>query len=309
MKQILAVMTGGTIGSCCRHGVISVEGGRCRAIERYREVYGEDTVFTEVQPLNILSENLNKHHWEILVNFLLEQDLSAYDGILILHGSDTLSYTSAMLGLCLRHLAVPVVLTAADRIPDDPRSNAVCNIHAAVTVINRFSCGVFTVYRNSGEDFCSVYLPTLLQEADRVSGRFSSFDGTLFGKVTESGLTIGTEQLCPVREPCLLKEGRLHLANDVMMIRPYPSLLYAAIALPASVKAVLHITYHSGTTAEEALSLLKRCQAQGIDFYVTSVTGSALYETAALLLENGAVPIADLSNEAAYATLLLRYNP
>ena len=71
-----------------------------------------------------------------------------YDGLIITHGSDTLSYSSAFLGLCLCGLDIPVALTAADLVPDDPRSNAVENLRACVEVIEKFRRGVFTVYKN-----------------------------------------------------------------------------------------------------------------------------------------------------------------
>ncbi len=312
MKKILTVLTGGTIGCESQNGILSVQSGNCRALELYKETYHDDTEFVIVQPLHILSENLDKKHWETLVNFLYSTDLTDFDGIIITHGSDTLSYTSAVLGICCRHFNIPVVITAANYIPDDSRSNALCNIHAAVVLVHTFSHGVFTVYRNDGENFCSVYLPEQIREADRFLGKFTSFRGSLFGKITENGFHQLTPSLYPVRMSPAFSDKTLSLANDILLIKPYPSMLYSAIALPDTVKAVLHITYHSCTVktdgTENALYFLKKCQNKGIDFYFTAVKGSSVYETSHALLQNGAVPLWNLSDEAALAKLLLYYN-
>ena len=60
MKRILTVLTGGTIGSENRNGIIIPQNGRdIRCLELYRKKYGADTDFHCIQPVNILSENLN----------------------------------------------------------------------------------------------------------------------------------------------------------------------------------------------------------------------------------------------------------
>ncbi len=310
MTKILFVMTGGTIGSYSHNGIISVKQNNCRALELFRENYPSDTEFEITQPLNILSENLEKYHWESLVNFLYRINTSKYNGIIITHGSDTLSYTSAMLAICLNHFDIPVVITASNYIPDDKRSNAVENIRSAVTVINNFQNGVFTVYKNDGDEFCSVFRSDDICEADRLHGRFTSFKNSIFGKVIEGKFKKTSDH--EIIKHRFFDDEALSLQNDVMMIKPYPSMLYSAINIPESVKAVLHVTYHSCTAktdgSQNALDFLELCKAKNTDFYITSVRNSSVYETSNILIKNGAVPIYDTSDETALAKLLLYYN-
>ena len=311
MQKILVAMTGGTIGSYSDNGIISLKKNNCRAVELFQEKFPDTADFTIVQPLNILSENLGKSHWETLVNFLCETDISSYDGIIITHGSDTLSYTSAMLSICLRHFEIPVVLTAANYIPDDTRSNAVENIRSAVSVINEFAHGIFTVYKNHGDDFTTVWLSGDITEADRFLGKFSSFCGQPFGKVTDGIFTkISNIPLPEIAPPVF--ENKLSLNNDVLMIHPYPSMLYSAITIPESVKAVLHVTYHSCTIQtdgnENALGFLKLCKTKNIPFYITAVKDSSVYETSNILFQSGAIPIYNMSNEMSFCKLLIKHN-
>ena len=308
MKKFLVAMTGGTIGCYSDNGIISLKKNNCRAVELFQEKFPESADFEIVQPLNILSENLDKSHWETLVNFLSKTDISNYDGIIITHGSDTLSYTSAMLSICLRHFKIPVVITAANYIPDDTRSNAVENIRSAVSVINEFTHGIFTVYKNHGDDFCTVYLSNDIQEADRFLGKFSSFCGEPFGKVYDGIFTKISSVAVPEIQPPVF-ENKLSLKNDVLMIHPYPSMLYSAITIPESVKAVLQVTYHSCTAKtdgfENALDFLKICQQKNIPFYITAVKESSVYETSNILFQSGAIPIYNMSDEMSFCTLLL----
>ena len=311
MKKILVAMTGGTIGCYSDNGIISLKKNNCRAVELFQKQFPDSADFTIVQPLNILSENLDKSHWETLVKFLCETDISGYDGIIITHGSDTLSYTSAMLSICLRHFSIPIVITAANYIPDDTRSNAVENIRSAVAVINEFTHGIFTVYQNHSDDFCTVYLSSDIVEADRFLGKFSSFKNSPFGKVTDGTFTkISSADVPEIAPPVF--NGKLSLKNDVLMIHPYPSMLYSAINIPESVKAVLHVTYHSCTAKsngnENALKFLQLCKNKNIPFYMTAVKDSSVYETSNILFQSGAIPIYDMSDEMSFCTLLLKYN-
>ncbi len=89
---------------------------------------------------------------------------------------------------------------------------------------------------------------------------------------------------------------------------------YGSIILGKNIGAVLHITYHSSTLkthgTNSALLLLEKCKKLGIDFYCASFKDktSALYETEDALIKNGAIRLFNISDEAAYAKLLLCYN-
>lgn len=318
MTKILLLLTGGTIGSSENNGIIKTEQDKLnRLVELYRRQYGNDCIFDVKQPLNILSENLEIHHWEILINYILNTDISDYNGIIITHGSDTLSYSSAILSMCLCHLDIPVIITASNYPPNDKRSNAIINLRSAVIMIKEVKKGIFTVFKNDNDKDCSVYLPTRINEADRFFDRFSSPDGICCGTVSESGFQINSnspklDEIYQKRQPVI--KNRLSLKNNIIMIRPYPSFDYNSVKFTANTKAVLHITYHSSTTKtngeNSSLSLLRRCNENGIDFYCASFKDrtSAMYETGHILLQNGAKRLFNISDESAYAKLLLCYN-
>ncbi|MBR2176237.1 MAG: asparaginase [Clostridia bacterium] len=312
MKNILLILTGGTIGSCESGGIIGTDSSRCRVLELYQEKYN-DCRFDVKSPFHILSENLSIKHWEMLINYILSLDLSGYDGMIITHGSDTLSYSSAMLGMCLHGLGLPIVITAANYIPDDKRSNALVNFRAAVNLISKLTDGVYTVFRNGGDSKTSVFIPTRMNEADRISDRFTSFDKSPLSVIDnddniETIGAVGSEQLAGHSR--FFGTNEFHFDKKVQIIHPYPSINYDNITIGKDTAAVLHITYHSATVSEDALKLLEKCKEKGIPMYLCSFKSEVKnrYETSDRILKNGALPLYDISTESAYAKLLLAVN-
>ncbi len=154
--RILVIMTGGTIGSVTTDGVTDVgEGAKRELLVRYQGTYPCDGVeFKVIQPYNCLSENLTPGHWEALHQTIRGAGVESYDGVILTHGSDTLSYTSAMCAHLYGGLGIPIVLTAASHPLDYEGSNGLDNFHTCVTLIaSKLWKGVFTAFRNNkGED-------------------------------------------------------------------------------------------------------------------------------------------------------------
>ncbi len=313
MKKVLLVLTGGTIGSCEKSGVISADPKSCRILDIYHSrSFGSDIEFVTEMPYNILSENLNADNWKTLIAFILSYDLHDFEGIIITHGSDTLSYTSAMLGICLHGMKLPVVITASDFVPDDPRSNALANFKAAVDLILQKKSGVYTVYKNKTDKYANIFIPTRLCEADRINDIFAHADGSAPAYIDENGLI--SENNCSVELKKLeTKENSIEINTraiefdkKVLLIHPYPDMNYDDILINDNVYAVLHVTYHSGTVSSDAAVLLDKCKEKNIPLFLCSLKNSrSLYETSNTLIKNGAVPLYNINTESAYAKLML----
>lgn len=319
MKKILVVFTGGTIGSVQDGGTVDVlKIGSCHLLEYYRREYGGDAEFITAQPLNILSENIGFDDWNTLCNTLLSLPLSEYDGVIITHGSDTLSYTAALIGMVMRHTSIPIVLTAANYTLADSRSNGLRNFKNAVDFIACRMKGVFVIYENT-EGESAVYLATRLCESDPYRDAYVSFGGEPLGRM-ERGVFFPV--LSPVnpsprelnREFEMLFQ-EVQLRKKVLLIRQYPGIDYTAFDIE-KYGAVLLYLYHSATagTAQgegNALDFIKRCRAKNIPVYGASFKEAGLetnYATAKELLAGHVIPLVNTSLEAAYAKLCLAVN-
>lgn len=318
--RILVVLTGGTIGSVVMNNKIDIEEeqGAC-LIRLYESRYGRDAAFELGSPYRILSENLTLSYWTELKDYISRIDTAAYDGVIITHGSDTLSYTSAMMGLLFGHLPIPVVITASNYVLDDPRSNGLDNFSSAVALIRAGKLkGVFTVFQNNRGDN-TVYLPTRIMESDPYSDQYLSFGGSSYGKITGNDFIYEAAAVNP--EPGLLAGRHIGVPvipeafdKEVLLIKSYPGLNYERINLDNPPGAVLNYLYHSATACVEGgstsfLDFIKRCRERSIPVYVASFKNvKRVYETSSQMLEMGVIPLGNISIEAAYAKLLIAYN-
>lgn len=319
--KILVVLTGGTIGSKVEGKVIDVSSAAAYSlINLYEEQYGTDTEFEVIQPMNILSENLEPSHWDVLCNCLDKVDFDAYDGIIITHGTDTLSYTAAMTGYCYRHTSVPIVLIASNYELQDERSNGIPNFYNAVCFIRENTVkGVYVLFQNDRKENV-VYLATRIMEADTYLDQFSSYGKVDFGYM-EEGHFVRTEheQNPTIEELNAPKEKMITVQNgfqkNIVMIHPYPGLDYSKIVIDESVGAVLHCLYHSATACSSegsysAVEFIRKCKEKGIETYVSSFKQetSGLYATSIDVLDAGAIPLVNISTEAAFTKLMVAYN-
>lgn len=323
MKKILVILTGGTIGSRVEGSTIDVtDSSAYELITRYKKSYGEEEDFEVRQIMTVLSENMRPEIWNELVAALWNIPFEDYTGVIITHGSDTLSYTSALLGMLFAHVPVPMVLTAGNYPLSDSRSNGLINFRSCVELVKtRNLRGVFTVYQNNqGEN--DVYLATRMTEADSYQDRFGAFGGSLFGKMKEGSLQVADTPVNPTLEQLLecsrkgplMKEAPV-FSKQILFIRPYPGLDYRLFDLSEKPAAVLHYLYHSATACTEGegysfLHFLEKCHDNRIPVYGASYkeVGGIAYATGDKMLKAGVKPMVNISPEAAYAKLMLAFH-
>lgn len=325
-QKILVILTGGTIGSVCSDGVRDIAGDSPYLLLRaFRGSYPEyaDCEFEVRSPYRILSENLTCKHWEALYAALSEVCAAAdttFRGIIVTHGSDTLAYTAAALGLLLRHTQIPIVLTAADHPVDDPRSNALPNFRAALDLIrNGGRKGVFVSYQRYDTGAQAIYLATRLVSADNCRDEFSSYGGAPLGVMKDGRFVPDNAPWNPRDdqfdwEYVPIVKGPFTLDQKVMLLRAYPGMDYSAIE-PQGFAGVVHYGYHCATacTKGETTSLLRfaeRCAKCGTKLWLGAFkyAENERYATSRALLDSGILPFYDMSPEAAYVKAVLTCN-
>lgn len=326
MKKILVVLTGGTIGSQVEGESVRVtDSSPMRLMELYEKSYGQvergmKEEFEVIQPMSILSENMGLKSWTHLCRIMWEIPYENYAGVIVTHGSDTLSYTSALLGLLLCHVEVPVVLTASNYPLGEKGSNGLKNFRSAVELIHTgLLKGVFTVYQN-GKGENNVYLATRLTEADGYLDQFGGFGGVPFGRMCRGEFQYDPAAVNPTVSQVREKRARIadhspSFEKSIVFLKPYPGFDYESVDLSRKPAAVLQDLYHSSTACVEGESssilwLLEKCKKADIPVYTASVKDASgrNYETARRVLERGAIPMENISPEAAYSKLLLLYN-
>ena len=128
-KRILLLATGGTIASHLGDEGL-IPSLNAAAILRYvPEIFDFCEVDT-LQPYNIDSTNVTPAHWICLAKTIQEK-YEQYDGFVICHGTDTMSYTAAMLSYLVQHSPKPIVLTGSQQPIDKEDTDARINLRDA----------------------------------------------------------------------------------------------------------------------------------------------------------------------------------
>ena len=144
MKNILLISTGGTIGSGnSAQGLMPQL--TCKDIIAKLPNIRSDANVTGVQLMNIDSGNINPNHWLKIVS-QIKKEYDNYDGFVITHGTDTLSYTSAALSYLIQNPKKPIVLTGSQIPIDFEGTDAIQNVSRSISLACGNVGGVFIVF-------------------------------------------------------------------------------------------------------------------------------------------------------------------
>lgn len=111
MKNILLLTTGGTIA--CTEGANGYT--PCSAAKRCWSMCpsGCASMRAEVQPLlNKDSTNMEPRDWLSIADAIFDHWLE-YDGIVVLHGTDTMAYSASAVSFMTLGIGIPVVFTGS----------------------------------------------------------------------------------------------------------------------------------------------------------------------------------------------------
>lgn len=128
-KKIFVLYTGGTIGmSHSQQGLAPDAALAEKALTPFADAYSFDWHICEPLIDSSAVTLTDWHNWLLL----LREKSAAYDGILVLHGTDTLAYTANLFTLALPDLNLPIVMTGSQWPYDAEHSDAPLNLATAV---------------------------------------------------------------------------------------------------------------------------------------------------------------------------------
>ena len=144
MKRILILSTGGTIAS------MPTEDGLVPALtgQQMTEMIPELKQIGELecrQVCNLDSTNMQPEQWMELAG-MIRKEYGRYDGVVILHGTDTMAYTASALSFLLQDISLPIMLTGSQIAMGEEHSDAKSNIVQAVQAAVDGKPGVYIVF-------------------------------------------------------------------------------------------------------------------------------------------------------------------
>lgn len=165
MKRITLISTGGTIEKTYDERTGTLTNRRSVVDQMLSALRLEDI---DINPIELLSKDSleltdqDRKRILDLVHVIADGSAAGEVGIVILHGTDTLSVTGEMLLAGLPGLTVPVVLTGAMRPYEMKESDALQNLNEAIFAAGVLPAGVYAVAHGRALAF-----PGVVKDVDR----------------------------------------------------------------------------------------------------------------------------------------------
>ncbi len=268
-----------------------------------------DTVSFE-KPID--SSNVNTRHWADIAS-IIEKGYERYDGFVVLHGSDTMSYTSSALSFMLENLDKPVIFTGSQLPIGDLRTDAKENLITSIQIAALKEKGKAVIQE------VGLYFEYKLYRANRTTKinaeHFEAFASLNYPELVESGvhLKVNYANLYRSREA---KKFRVYkkLDDNVAILKLFPGLneavLQSVLNAPG-LKALVIETYGAGNapTDKWLTSGLEKAMERGLNIVnVTQCSGGSVlmgqYETSLQLQKQGIINGKDITTEAAITKLM-----
>ncbi len=311
--SVLLIYTGGTIGMMQDARTGELKPFNFKALtKQIPELEKFDIKLSSISfkhPID--SSNMHPRVWIELAT-IIKDNYKLHDGFVILHGSDTMSYTASALSFMLENLSKPVILTGSQLpigiIRTDGKENLITAIEIASAQKNK---------KPVISEVC-IYFEYKLYRGNRTykynSAHFDAFKSPNYPALAEAGVDI------KYNTSALLKASKKPLSvlpnldNDIAVLKLFPGLskkITLAILCTPGIKAVIIETFGAGnaSTEEWFISALKQAIEKGIIIYnVTQCSEGrviqGMYETSSALKKIGVISGHDITFESAIAKLM-----
>ncbi len=316
--KILIIYTGGTIGM--------IENPETGSLEPFNFEYLIDNVpkikrldyeidsFQFAEPLD--SSAMNPSHWQDIA-YVIDCFYDRYDGFVVLHGTDTMAYTSSALSFMLENLRKPVVITGSQLPIGEVRTDGEENLITALQVA--------AARREDGKPMLeevAILFENYLWRGNRATkysaDNFNAFKSSNFPRLAKIGMGI-TFRSDVLWRPAEQGRLRVHYGMDtnVMYLNLFPgiteTMIRHAFGTPG-LKGVVLKTYGAGNapTDPHFLDAIREATDRGLVIVNVSQCDNGMvdphrYKTGSALYGAGVISGHDLTSEAAITKLMFLF--
>ena len=258
------------------------------------------------------SSNMNPKHWASIAT-IIGKHYDYYEGFVVLHGSDTMSYSSSALSYMLENLGKPVIFTGSQLPIGDLRTDAKENLITSIQIAALQEKNQPVI-----QEVC-LYFEYKLYRANRTTKinaeHFEAFTSLNFPALAESGVHLKINQNYLLKNQ-KNKKFRVHKIMDrnVAIFKLFPGfsreLLQGILNIP-NLKGLVFETYGAGNapTDDWLLSDLKGAINNGLHIVnVTQCSGGSVimgrYSTSEELKKLQLIDGGDITTESAITKLM-----
>lgn len=259
------------------------------------------------------SSNMKPKYWLDLAD-IIKSHYDRFDGFVVLHGSDTMSYTASAISFLLENLSKPIIFTGSQLPIGDLRTDAKENLITSIQVAALSNREGKPLVKEVG-----LYFEYKLYRANRTTKlnaeHFEAFASMNYPSLGESGvnLVINEQALWQSDTTKPLKVHR-KLESQILLVKIFPGIcpdIMRHVLNSPHIKGVVLETFGAGNMTNEAwmVALLEETIQRGIPVVnITQCPGGrvtmGLYETSINLKRIGVISGNDLTTEAALTKMM-----
>ena len=312
-STILLIYTGGTIGMIKDSETGSLKNLNFNDLLKHIPELNllDCKIDTQSFEAPIDSSNMGPVYWQQLVT-IIEDQYNHFDGFVVLHGSDTMSYTASAVSFMLENLAKPVIFTGSQLPIGDLRTDAKENLITSIQLAALKQDGS-PVIKEVG-----LYFEYKLYRANRTTKinaeHFEAFASLNYPALAQSGVNLSIDYnalLTPENKPLLVHKA---LEPKILLVKMFPGITRQMVTHLFNTelfKGLVIETYGSGnvTTQDWFNKALKKVVDSGIPVVnVTQCSGGSVvmghYQTSVALKNMGVISGKDITTEAALTKLM-----
>lgn len=314
MIKVLVIYTGGTIGM-----IKDPETGLLNSfdlnsvyehIPELRRLNADIDTMSMNKPID--SSEMTSSHWIDLAK-LVQKNYNLYDGFVILHGTDTMSFTASALSFMIQGLKKPIIFTGSQLPIGVIRTDGKENLITAIEIA--------AAKDSNGESIIqevAVYFEYSLYRGNRSSKvsshQFEAFRSPNYSELAIAGVNIKYKWDALLRSKSPEPSYRLKLSTEVALLKLFPGMdidIYKGLFDVSRTKGIVLETFGSGN----APSILKMqnmmkgyVESGGLILNITQCSSGGIkqgaYQTSSFFNKIGVISGADLTTEAALTKLM-----
>ncbi|WP_038290654.1 asparaginase [Zooshikella ganghwensis] len=225
-KKVFIAYTGGTIGMKKTVSGWAPAPGFLAEMMRNNPVFHSDIMpqydIYEFSPL-LDSSNMTPRNWMMIAEEVAQR-IDDYDGIIVLHGTDTMAYSASALSFMLENLHKPVVFTGSQIPMVEPRTDAIRNLTNSLLIAAHESIPEVSLYFDQ-------YLYRGCRAVKAHCDNLSAFASPNYPPLAVAGINIEVNQQLVRAEPTI-EHGGLSLHKEM---DPYVGILWLFPGITAEV--------------------------------------------------------------------------
>lgn len=314
MIKVLVIYTGGTIGM-----IKDPETGLLNSfdlnsvyehIPELRRLNADIDTMSMNKPID--SSEMTSSHWIDLAK-LVQKNYNLYDGFVILHGTDTMSFTASALSFMIQGLKKPIIFTGSQLPIGVIRTDGKENLITAIEIA--------AAKDSNGESIIqevAVYFEYSLYRGNRSSKvsshQFEAFRSPNYSELAIAGVNIKYKWDALLRSKSPEPSYSLKLSTEVALLKLFPGMdidIYKGLFDVSRTKGIVLETFGSGN----APSILKMqnmmkgyVESGGLILNITQCSSGGIkqgaYQTSSFFNKIGVISGADMTTEAALTKLM-----